>query len=564
MLYRHGMSDYENESGQEPTVGTPEGGRPRRTTPPGKSTLTSRLAASPASIARAVVAQLKEGASDTARPAPTDVHAAAAHGTSGSGGSLPHLAEIQRAFGHPDVTGVRAHVGGAAAEASAAMGARAYAAGDSVAFASSPDLHLAAHEAAHVVQQRAGVRLSGGVGAAGDEYERHADRVADGVVRGDFVQDLLGDLAHRGHAGGPAVQRDVPMCPPSSAPQESATPSGEPDPAHESDMRQRFNRLLEGARASIEARWTSMARLADQAAARAVQSLFRPYRQQIAEGRDYREGLTLGLALLQRAIGAADSLAGAAGGALLEVAKYSFATSLRAAEGRVAGVQERIVADMQTRNNRTFGQLSDPIARAEVDGLHTQLWAWFSANGGRADAPAFIAEAERLIYPAARGDDTVAALAQTLERTFRTTVAAIFSGRTQAEGSGPPPTFEESFSGARGAPFLAAATRFHELMGDVVAHALEPDPRWGAREPLSRARRNVGAMVEACHAGHVDQARTHAGVAAEALQSARTALEQRLSSATPDVADWIQRVGTIAVELRHTRAEAPPERVADP
>lgn len=140
-----------------------------------------------------------------------DVHRAAAHGLSGAGGSLPHLAVIQQAFGRHDVTGVRAHVGGVAAEGAAAMGARAYASGSSVAFASSPDLHLAAHEATHIVQQRGGVQLSGGVGAAGDAYEVHADAVADRVVRGESAEALLDQYAPSGGVSDGvqrAVQRD--------------------------------------------------------------------------------------------------------------------------------------------------------------------------------------------------------------------------------------------------------------------------------------------------------------------------------------------------------------------
>ncbi|MEO1271892.1 MAG: DUF4157 domain-containing protein, partial [Myxococcota bacterium] len=44
------------------------------------------------------------------------------------------------------------------------MGSLAYATGHTVAFKQSPDLHTAAHEAAHVVQQRAGaVQLKGGI-----------------------------------------------------------------------------------------------------------------------------------------------------------------------------------------------------------------------------------------------------------------------------------------------------------------------------------------------------------------------------------------------------------------
>lgn len=137
-----------------------------------------------------------------------DIHAVAEAGLSGGGSRLPHHEAIQRAFGHHDVSEVRAHIGDTAADAAEAMGARAYASGDEVAFAAEPDLHLAAHETAHVVQQRAGVRLSGGVGQAGDEYERGADQVADLVVNGKSAEAVLDEMAHRGSAGGPAVQRD--------------------------------------------------------------------------------------------------------------------------------------------------------------------------------------------------------------------------------------------------------------------------------------------------------------------------------------------------------------------
>lgn len=229
-------------------------GPERRRGAPGRATVTARMPPSARSIARALVSELRDPVTATPVVAPTeaargpwfstgsfldevlgapaplpaspavqcataatpaaatasDVHAAAAYGTSGSGSQLPFLDEVQRAFGHHDVSRVLAHVGGAAADASAAIGARGYAVGDHVAFAAAPDLHLAAHEAAHVVQQRGGVRLSDGVGRAGDEYERHADAVADAVVRGESAQVLLDGMAHRGAAGGPAVQRDPP------------------------------------------------------------------------------------------------------------------------------------------------------------------------------------------------------------------------------------------------------------------------------------------------------------------------------------------------------------------
>jgi hypothetical protein len=124
-----------------------------------------------------------------------DVHTAAAHGTSGAGGALPHFDQIQRSFGRHDVGQIQAHVGGAAAEGASAMGAEAFATGNHVAFARSPDLHTAAHEAAHVVQQRGGVSLKGGVGEEGDPHERHADAVADAVVAGGSAEALLDQYA---------------------------------------------------------------------------------------------------------------------------------------------------------------------------------------------------------------------------------------------------------------------------------------------------------------------------------------------------------------------------------
>ena len=154
---------------------------------------------------------------DPSRAPPTTsgaaIHEAARLGTGGAGGALPHLGAIQRSFGAAhDLSGVRAHVGGAAVTASAAMGAHAYAYGERIAFSAAPSLRVAAHEAAHVIQQRRGVTLSGGVGRAGDRYEREADEAAERVVQGRSAAELFG--GHAGAAGAvtgvqraPAVQR---------------------------------------------------------------------------------------------------------------------------------------------------------------------------------------------------------------------------------------------------------------------------------------------------------------------------------------------------------------------
>jgi len=130
------------------------------------------------------------------------VHAAAARGIASGGGAMPHQTAIQQAFGGHDVSNVQAHVGGEASSATASMGAEAYASGNHVVFGGSPDLHTAAHEAAHVVQQRGGVSLSGGVGQVGDAYEQHADSVADAVVQGKSAEGLLDKFSGSGGGGG--------------------------------------------------------------------------------------------------------------------------------------------------------------------------------------------------------------------------------------------------------------------------------------------------------------------------------------------------------------------------
>lgn len=135
------------------------------------------------------------------------VHEAAKMGIGGTSGKLPHLERIQQSFGRHDVTGVVAHTGAQATAGAAAMGAAAFTMGNHVAFAGTADLHTAAHEAAHAVQQRAGVQLLGGVGRVGDRYERHADAVADLVVQGRSAEGALdGPLSTSAGAGGTALQ----------------------------------------------------------------------------------------------------------------------------------------------------------------------------------------------------------------------------------------------------------------------------------------------------------------------------------------------------------------------
>jgi hypothetical protein len=188
-----------------------------RSRAPGKTTLTQRLpaiqrqvpsggdAAGDDDAAHAYDAP-DEHAYDTPAEDPGD---AATHDAfnvaSGATGPLPQLEQVQAAFGHHDLSGVRARSDAAAQASSDAIDARAYTAGSNIVFGTpSPDLHLIAHEAAHVVQQQAGVQLKGNVGEVGDRYEQHADAVADLVVQGKSAQSLLDTMAGGSPSSSPA------------------------------------------------------------------------------------------------------------------------------------------------------------------------------------------------------------------------------------------------------------------------------------------------------------------------------------------------------------------------
>jgi Domain of unknown function (DUF4157) len=121
---------------------------------------------------------------------PDRAHEVAAAGLAGGGGAYPHREAIESSFGQP--LNATAVIGGAAADACGALNASAYARGNQVGFASAPDLRLAAHEAAHTLQQQEGVQLQAGLGAAGDRYERAADEAAEHVVRGESAAHLFG------------------------------------------------------------------------------------------------------------------------------------------------------------------------------------------------------------------------------------------------------------------------------------------------------------------------------------------------------------------------------------
>ena len=127
----------------------------------------------------------------------------------GGGGSLPHQDTIQKSFGDHDVSGIDVSMGTSASAACDGMGASAYAMGNDIAFGSSPSVHTAAHEAAHVIQQQNGVQLDGGVGQVGDKYEQHADEVADAVVAGEDASPILDKMVGSDPSRGGVQQKVV-------------------------------------------------------------------------------------------------------------------------------------------------------------------------------------------------------------------------------------------------------------------------------------------------------------------------------------------------------------------
>jgi len=113
-------------------------------------------------------------------------------GIRGAGMAVPHQQALQQAFGRHSLTGVRAHVGpGDGADIAALqLNATAFAHGEDVVFRSQPDLASAAHEATHVLQQRAGVSAAE-ARRADSPSERAAAMVANRVAAGKSAEDVL-------------------------------------------------------------------------------------------------------------------------------------------------------------------------------------------------------------------------------------------------------------------------------------------------------------------------------------------------------------------------------------
>lgn len=135
---------------------------------------------------------LMRKASGTVAP---DAEQAVGAASSSSGERLPDdlRGRFEQSLG-TDLGDVRIHTGAASADATAAVGARAYATGNDIHFAAgeyqphSPSgQELIAHEVAHTVQQRGGSTTRQhklAVSSAGDHAEVEADRAASAMVSG--------------------------------------------------------------------------------------------------------------------------------------------------------------------------------------------------------------------------------------------------------------------------------------------------------------------------------------------------------------------------------------------
>lgn len=123
----------------------------------------------------------------------------------------PHEEDLRRSFGPHYPEGTIAITGPAAVEANTGLGTSGLAAGGAVAFAADPSLELAAHEMAHVVQQRRGLGA-----ASTQDHEEQARRIGEVTARGGSSAPLL-DTLRPSQRGTPVVQGDTGLLQPQAA-----------------------------------------------------------------------------------------------------------------------------------------------------------------------------------------------------------------------------------------------------------------------------------------------------------------------------------------------------------
>ncbi len=106
--------------------------------------------------------------------------------------SIPYLSRIQQSFGPGyDLRNIKSHSGTESQQVSHSLGTRAFTRGNHIVFGDRPNLHVAAHEAAHVFQQQAGLQFYSRAPGGKDVYEQNANAIADRVVNNQSAADLL-------------------------------------------------------------------------------------------------------------------------------------------------------------------------------------------------------------------------------------------------------------------------------------------------------------------------------------------------------------------------------------
>lgn len=157
---------------------------------PGSNTKT--IPSSPAEKRRAVSGLDNQASQKLISPSFATKKSIAGSGLRDSAQTLPFANQINKAFGLHRVDDLKALLGKSSAIANQTLNSLAYTHGNHIAFGRTPDLRLAAHEAAHAVQQRshAGPATSH-IGTPEDIYEQHADQVANAVVNGRSAEGLL-------------------------------------------------------------------------------------------------------------------------------------------------------------------------------------------------------------------------------------------------------------------------------------------------------------------------------------------------------------------------------------
>ncbi len=183
-MYRRDVAEHEHERLREPDEDAPA---PRTETPAPVSPVAQVASAVGNRAFTATLARHGEGIGPGGRVTPEVQDALDAR--RGQGASLDEATQARLAPSLGDLSDVRVHTDGVADGLNRAVAARAFATGSDVFFAqgeyrpgSVAGDRLLTHELAHVAQQR-GASASGPltVSQPGDELERDADRVADGL-----------------------------------------------------------------------------------------------------------------------------------------------------------------------------------------------------------------------------------------------------------------------------------------------------------------------------------------------------------------------------------------------